>query len=94
LLLQPPCQRQREKNSVSFAWFESTFRLLIKLQEASVNECRMDLHVPTTSVGTRTDYSVGPWDYPTCAARYLLAWGTRTTVEKYSDRKLYIPCTV
>jgi hypothetical protein len=27
----------------------------------------------TTSVGTRTDYSVGPWDYPTCAARYLMA---------------------
>jgi hypothetical protein len=26
--------------------------------------CRMDLSVPTISVGTRTDYSVGPWDYP------------------------------
>jgi hypothetical protein len=24
-------------------------------------------------VGTRTDYSAGPWDYPTCAARYLVA---------------------
>jgi hypothetical protein len=24
-------------------------------------------------VGTRTDYSVGPWDYLTCAARYLMA---------------------
>jgi hypothetical protein len=24
-------------------------------------------------VGTRTDYVVGPWDYPTCAARHLLA---------------------
>jgi hypothetical protein len=35
--------------------------------------CRMDLPGPTTSVGTRTDYLVGPWDYPTCAARYLLA---------------------
>jgi hypothetical protein len=35
--------------------------------------CHMDLHGPTTSVGTRTDYSVGPWDYPTCAARYLMA---------------------
>jgi hypothetical protein len=23
-------------------------------------------------VGTRTDYSVGPWDYLTCAARYLM----------------------
>jgi hypothetical protein len=35
--------------------------------------CRMDLPGPTTSVGTRTDYSVGPWDYPTCVAQYLLA---------------------
>jgi hypothetical protein len=38
-LLQPPCQRQREKRILSvFAWFESTFRLLINLQEASVSE--------------------------------------------------------
>jgi hypothetical protein len=29
----------------------------------------MDLPRHTTSVGTRTDYTVGPWDYPTCAAR-------------------------
>jgi hypothetical protein len=36
-------------------------------------ECRMDLPGPTNSVGTRTDYSVGPWDYSTCAARYLMA---------------------
>jgi hypothetical protein len=35
--------------------------------------CRMDLPRPTTSVGTRTDYSVSPWDYPTCAARHLMA---------------------
>jgi hypothetical protein len=35
--------------------------------------CRMDLPGPTTSVGTRTDYSVGPWDYPACAARHPLA---------------------
>jgi hypothetical protein len=33
----------------------------------------MDLPGPTNSVGTRTDYSVGPWDYSTCAARYLMA---------------------
>jgi hypothetical protein len=33
----------------------------------------MDLPGPTTSMGTMTDYSVGPWDYPTCAAWYLLA---------------------
>jgi hypothetical protein len=32
----------------------------------------MDLTRPTTSVGTKADYSVGPWDYPTCAARYLM----------------------
>jgi hypothetical protein len=56
--------------------------------------CRMDLPGPTTLVGTRTDYSVGPWDYPACATRHLMAWGARTTVEKYSDRKLYMSCTV
>jgi hypothetical protein len=36
-------------------------------------KCRMDLPGPSTSVGTRTDYSVGPWDYPTCAARCPMA---------------------
>jgi hypothetical protein len=50
----------------------------------------MDLLGPTTSVGIGTDYSVGPWDYSACATRHLMAWGTRTTVEKYSDRKLYM----
>jgi hypothetical protein len=49
---------------------------------------RMDIPGPTTLVGTRTDYSVGPWDYSTCVARHLMAWSARTTVEKYSDRKL------
>jgi hypothetical protein len=39
----------------------------------SFADCRMDLPGPTTSVGTRTDYSVSPWDYLTCVARYLLA---------------------
>jgi hypothetical protein len=34
--------------------------------------CRMDLPGPTASVGTRTDYSVGPWDYPACATRHLM----------------------
>jgi hypothetical protein len=43
--------------------------------------CRMDLPGPTTSVGTRTDYSMGPWDYPACATRHLKAWSTRTTQE-------------
>jgi hypothetical protein len=57
-------------------------------------DCRMDLPGPTTSVGTRTDYSVGPWDYPACATRHLMAWSTRTTEEKYSVRKLYMSCAV
>jgi hypothetical protein len=35
--------------------------------------CRMDLPGPTTLVGTRTHYSVGPWDYPACATRHLVA---------------------
>jgi hypothetical protein len=56
--------------------------------------CRMDLPGPTTSVGTRTDYSVGPWDYSTWVTRHLMAWGTRTTVEEYSDRKLCMSCTM
>jgi hypothetical protein len=38
-----------------------------------VHLCRMDLPGPTTLVGTRTDYSVGTWDYPDCAARRLIA---------------------
>jgi hypothetical protein len=46
-----------------------------------LTKCRMDLPGPTTSVGTRTDYSVGPWDYPACATRYLKAWSTRTAQE-------------
>jgi hypothetical protein len=65
-----------------------------KVYEITFPTCRMDLPGPTTSVGTRTDYSVGPWDYPTCAARYLMAWSTRATDEKYSVRKLYMSCTV
>jgi hypothetical protein len=47
----------------------------------SLTRCRMDLPGPTISVGTRTDYSVGPWDYPACAARHLKAWSTRTAQE-------------
>jgi hypothetical protein len=34
---------------------------------------RMDLPGPTISVGTRTDYSVGPWGYSACATRHLMA---------------------
>jgi hypothetical protein len=56
--------------------------------------CRMDLPGPTTSVGTRTNCSLGLWGYSACATRHLMAWGARTTVEKYSDRKLYMSCTV
>jgi hypothetical protein len=48
----------------------------------------MDIPRPTTLVGTRTDYLVGPWDYLTCATRHLMAWSTRTTVEEYLDKKL------
>jgi hypothetical protein len=54
----------------------------------------MDLPGPTASVGTRTDYSVGPWDYSACAARHLMVWGARITMEKYSERKLYMSCTM
>jgi hypothetical protein len=48
----------------------------------------MDIPGPTTPVGTRTDYSVGPWDYSTCATWHLMAWSARTAVKEYSDRKL------
>jgi hypothetical protein len=51
------------------------------LEQIARHWCRMDLPGPTTSVGTRTDYSVGPWDYPSCAARHLMARGARDTVE-------------
>jgi hypothetical protein len=44
-----------------------------ELGEASGGVCRMDLPGLTTSVGTRTDYSVGPWDYPACVTRHLMA---------------------
>jgi hypothetical protein len=50
--------------------------------------CRMDIPGPTTPIGTKTDYSVGPWDYSTCATQHLMAWSARTMVEEYSDRKL------
>jgi hypothetical protein len=65
-----------------------------RMQFVGGSYCRMDLPGPTTSVGTRTDYSVGPWDYPACATRHLKAWSTRTTEEEYSVRKLYMSCTI
>jgi hypothetical protein len=48
------------------------FRALFQLEFDQVH-CHMDLPGPTTSVGTRTDYSVGPWDYQACATRHLMA---------------------
>jgi hypothetical protein len=33
----------------------------------------MDLTRLTISVGTKTYYSVGPWDYSSCATRHLMA---------------------
>jgi hypothetical protein len=63
-------------------------------QEAQGVVCRMDLPGPTSSVGIRTDYSVGPWDYPACTTRHLMASSTRTTEEKYSVKKLYMSRTV
>jgi hypothetical protein len=53
----------------------------LRRTEAPRRLCRMDLPGPTTSVGTRTDYSVGPWDYPACTTWHLKAWSTRTTQE-------------
>jgi hypothetical protein len=54
----------------------------------------MDIPRPTTPVGTRTDYSVGPWDYPTCATRHLMTWSARTMEKEYSDRKLHMSRTM
>jgi hypothetical protein len=48
----------------------------------------MDIPGPTTPVGTKTDYSVGPWDYSTCATQHMMVWSARTMVEEYSNRKL------
>jgi hypothetical protein len=50
----------------------------------------MDLLGPTTSVGSKIDYSVGPWDYSAWAAQHLLVWSTRILVKEYSDRMLYM----
>jgi hypothetical protein len=50
----------------------------------------MDIPGPTTPPSARIDYSVGPWDYPTCATQHLMVWSARITVEEYSDWKLYM----
>jgi hypothetical protein len=65
----------------------SSVRVRVQGEITSKGGCRMDLPGPTTSVGTRTDYSVGPWDYSSCATQHLMAWGARTTMEKYSDKE-------
>jgi hypothetical protein len=44
--------------------FSRTFFTMEFWLSRSLSHCRMDLPGPTTSVGARTDYSVGPWDYP------------------------------
>jgi hypothetical protein len=36
----------------------------------------------------------GPLGYSAWATRHLMAWGARTTVEKYSDSKLCMSCTM
>jgi hypothetical protein len=39
-------------------------------------------------------YQVRVGDYSACATQHLMVWGARTTMEKYSDRKLYMSCTM
>jgi hypothetical protein len=70
------------------------FAQLLWMKQTLSDYCRMGLSGPTTSVGTRTDYSVGPWDYPACATWHLMAWSTRTTKELYSVKELYMFRTV
>jgi hypothetical protein len=56
-----------------FSFSRSKFISIGQARSLAISNCRMDLPGPTTSVGTRTDYSVGPWDYPACATRHLMA---------------------
>jgi hypothetical protein len=58
------------------------------------NNCRMDLPGPTTSVGTRTDYSVGPWDYSSWAAQHLLhgAQGPQWRSTRMGSYACPVPC--
>jgi hypothetical protein len=51
----------------------------ILLDYKVLRDYRIDIPGPTTQVGSRTDYSVGPSDYSTCATRHLLAWSVRIT---------------
>jgi hypothetical protein len=54
-------------------WLRHSKKYIFMGHRRFIVKCRMDLPRPTTSVGTRTDYSVGPWDYPACATRHLMA---------------------
>jgi hypothetical protein len=49
----------------------------------------MDLPGPIASMGTMTDYSVGPWDYSACATWHLMAWGARTTCRCFRPATYY-----
>jgi hypothetical protein len=90
-ILTAPCKN--EKLLLYLAGTTHVVSIAIIVERQEDGHCRMGLPGPTASVGTRTDYSVGPWDYSACATRHLMAWGARTTMEKYSDRKLYMSCT-
>jgi hypothetical protein len=84
-----PSERRNKNSCFSrplYVFRHTKFFFLLRIM--GVTFCRMDLPGATTSVGTRTDYSVGPWDYPSCATPHLMAWSTRTTEEEYSVRKL------
>jgi hypothetical protein len=86
--------RNNEESLVNKSNESATCRLQPPHQKRQREGYRMHLPGPTSLVGTRIDYSVGPWDYSACATRHLMAWGARTSVEKYSDRKLYMFCTM
>jgi hypothetical protein len=67
------CSRRRCSDRRKRSWIEQICSKFLLQSRSEHPRCHMDLPRPTTSVGTRTDYSVGPWDYLTCAARHLMA---------------------
>jgi hypothetical protein len=77
-------------NNLADVVFSNVAGLMQHRDQPQESHCRMDLPGPTTSVGTRTDYMVGPWDYPAWAAQHLFAWSTRISMKEYSDRRLYM----
>jgi hypothetical protein len=58
--------------------------------------CRMDIPGPTTPLGTRTDYSAGPWDYSTCAigTRWCGAQGLQRNSTRLGSCTCSDPCKV